>query len=172
MRYLVIIFLVFVFLCGNVTALQAQDKKTRGEKRQQEFEKTQKLIESRDFIFEADRAFPQSGPPIDLTTNYGFLKVKDDSTVVGDLPFFGRAYRVDYGGDGGIKFSGKMEELDCSINLKKHRISYSFKVKDDDFFQISLDISYDGDASLNVISQNRNTIRYLGDIAERDSDEK
>lgn len=143
----------------------AQDKKSREEKRQTQFAETVKLTESGNFIFEADRALPQSGAPVDLTTNYGFLKIKEDSTAVADLPFFGRAYSVDYGGNGGIEFSGKMEELEYSKNSEKKTISYSFKVKDDDYFRISFDISYSGDASLNVISQNRSSIRYYGDIS-------
>lgn len=172
MRYSPIIFLVFVFLLGNLTTTSAQDKVTRAEKRQKEFEETKKLIETRNFIFEADRAFPQGGASIDLTTNYGFLKVKEDSTAVGDLPFFGRAFSVDYGGNGGIEFSGEIEELDYSVIKEKKRISYSFKVKDDDYFQISFDILYNGDASLNVISQNRSAIRYQGDISLQEKEKQ
>lgn len=165
MKHLAILIMVFVFLSGNITFVSGQDKKTREEKRQEKFEETVHLIESMNFIFEADRAFPQGGASIDLTTNYGFLKVKKDSTAVGDLPFFGRAFSVDYGGSGGIEFTGAIEELDYSVNKEKKRISYSFKVKDDDYYQIHFDISYDGDASLNVVSQNRSSIRYNGDIS-------
>lgn len=165
MKHSAILIMVFVFLSANLTSVSGQDKKTREEKRQEKFEETVQLIEDLNFIFEADRAFPQGGASIDLTTNYGFLKIKKDSTAVGDLPFFGRAFSVDYGGSGGIEFSGKMEELEYSANKERKRISFSFKVKDDDYYQISFDVSYNGDASLNVISQNRSSIRYNGDIS-------
>ncbi len=157
--------MVFVFLSGTVTSVTAQDKKTEEEKRQGQYEETVQLIENGNFIFEADRAFPQGGASIDLTTNYGFLKVNEDSTAVGDLPFFGRAFSVDYGGSGGIDFSGQMQELEYSPDKEKMRISYSFKVKDDDYYQILFDISYNGDASLSVISQNRSAISYHGYIS-------
>ncbi len=58
--------------------------------------------------------------------------MNEDSTAVGGLPFFGRGYSVEYGGSGGIDFSGNMQELEYSPDKEKIRISYSFKVKDDD----------------------------------------
>jgi hypothetical protein len=165
MKSLVTFFLAGAFIFGALPSVEAQQKMTTAQKRQQQFEETKKLVESRNFIFVADRAFPSGGASIDLTTNYGYLKVKEDSTVVGDLPFFGRAFSVDYGGNGGIKFSGKMDEQEYSVNEEKQNISYSFKVKDDDYFQLRLDVYYNGDASLNVISHNRSAIRYQGDIS-------
>ncbi|WP_010664656.1 DUF4251 domain-containing protein [Marinilabilia salmonicolor] len=165
MRRLVTFFLAGAFIFGALTSVEAQQKMTKAENRQQQFEETKNLVESRNFIFEADRAFPSGGASIDLTTNYGYLKVKEDSIVVGDLPFFGRAFSVDYGGGGGIEFSGKMDEQESEIDEEKKTITYSFKVKDGDYFQVSLQVSYNGDASLNVISHNRSAIRYQGDIS-------
>ncbi len=69
MKHSVLILMVFVFLSGTVTSTTVQDKKTREEKRQEQYEETVQLIENGNFIFEADRAFPQGGASIDLTTN-------------------------------------------------------------------------------------------------------
>lgn len=170
MRRLATFFLAGAFIFGALTFVEAQQKMTKAEKRKQQFEETKKLVESRNFIFVADRAFPSGGASIDLTTNYGYLKVKEDSTAVGDLPFFGRAFSVDYGGGGGIEFSGKMEEQESDVHEEKKIITYSFKVKDGDYFQVSLQVSYNGDASLNVISHNRSAIRYQGDVSQPEED--
>lgn len=166
MKSLIGLFILSALLVLPVENLYAQKKKSKKEKRMEQFVETQKLIDNKKFIFVPDRAFPQGGRSIDLTTNYGYIKIMGTETE-GDMPFFGRGFSVPYGGDGGIKFDKttiKNEKLE--LNEKKMRISYSFEAQGkNDTFRINMDVSYNGNASVNIISNNRSAISYNGDIS-------
>src|ERR1700675_3924093 len=63
------------------------------------------LVESKNYVFRAQQALPQTGQPRNLTPIYD-LKITPN-TIVSDLPYFGRAYApVDPNG-GGIQFTSK-----------------------------------------------------------------
>lgn len=160
---------ILLFSNGELFA----QKKSKKEKQLEQFTEIQKLINSKQFIFVADRAFPQGGRSIDLTTNYGFIKIMDTETT-GDLPFFGRGYTVPYGGDGGIKFdTTKIENEKIELNEKKMRILYSFEAKSkDDVYRITMDIGYSGSSSVNVTSNNRSFISYNGQVSEIKKDKE
>ncbi|WP_439184711.1 DUF4251 domain-containing protein [Carboxylicivirga taeanensis] len=165
-----IITLSLILLSPTFSA--SAQKKNKKERQQEQFIETQKLVNSKQFIFVPDRAFPQGGRSIDLTTNYGFVKVEGTETT-GDLPYFGRAYSVPYGGGSGIKFettSIKNEQIE--INEKKMRISYSFEARSkEDTYSLKLDIGYNGNASLSVMSNNRSHISYNGQVSELKEEE-
>jgi len=163
---------LFTFLIIGVQTSFGQ-KKSKKERRMEQFAETQKLVDTKAFTFVPNRAFPQGGRSIDLTTNYGFIKIMNTKTE-GDMPFFGRGYNVSYGGDGGIKFKETtIEKEKIEVNKKKMRILYNFEAKGkNDTYRISMDISYSGNASVNVISNNRSAISYNGEIsATEDKDE-
>ncbi len=147
---------------------QQNRKKARHEKKLEGYAKVKELVTGRDFIFDAKRAFPTGYKSVDLTTNPGTIEVMNDS-VVADLPYFGRAYTSSYGGDSGLKFEGKIKDEDIEYLDKKFMLRYSFKVNgENDSYNVSMEISYDGNASVNVISQNRNAISYHGIIEKKE----
>jgi hypothetical protein len=162
--------LAFVLLCGALMDISAQERKTKKQKKQEQFQETVALVESGNFIFEARRAFPLGGSSVDLTTNYGFLKV-NDSIAVADLPYFGRAYRAQYGRNGGMEFSGEMKNINVSKRPEKMDVTFSFEVKDNDLFRVTMNIGYNGDTSLDIVSNDRSFIRYSGDISAPESEE-
>ena len=161
MKTLFLITISFVLFSGTF-----MDTKARGRNatREEQYQKTLDLIKSGDFLFEARRAYPQSGRPVDLTTNYGFIRMGDD-TAEAHLPFFGRAYRAPYGEGGGIRFSSEIENVKISEDPEKLRISYNFEVRDQDFYQVTMNIGYNGDTSVHISSNNRSHIRYQGYIS-------
>ncbi|TRX64261.1 DUF4251 domain-containing protein [Carboxylicivirga sp. M1479] len=167
-----ILILSSFLLMPNQVAL-AKDKKSKKEKRMEQFTETKKLVDSKQFIFVPDRAFPQGGRSIDLTTNYGFVKIMDSETE-GDMPFFGRGFSVPYGGGEGIKFDKtSIENEEIEINEKKMRLTYSFEARgDNDTYRISMDISYGGSTSVSVTSNNRSHISYNGSISKIEEDKK
>jgi hypothetical protein len=162
MKKILIFSIIISLMAGLTTSVESRD---RNQVRQDQFNHIVELIENGDFIFEARRAYPQSGRSVDLTTNYGFIEISDEIGKA-HLPYFGRAYNVPYGGRGGIIFSGEIENIELSKNADKLRVNYSFEVRDKDYYQVSMNIGYNGDASVVITSTSRGRISYQGYISE------
>jgi len=163
------LFVIVVIISMSFT-LSAQEKKSKKELKQEKFDQTIELINKGDFIFEARRAYPQGGRSIDLTTNYGFITMKQEAAE-GDLPYFGRAYTASYGGDGGIKFDGEMLDKNIEVNQKKQKVILTFEVRDKDNYKVTMDIGYNGNTSVGITSNNRSHISYQGDIKKIEKEE-
>jgi len=83
--------------------------------------------------------------------------------VVCDLPFFGRAFNVGYGSDGGIKFEGKPQNIRIEQKGKKYLIRTTVNGTND-VYDLLFTIFYDGGTSVNINSNNRASISYDGRI--------
>ena len=146
---------VFVF----AITLFAQDKKDK--------ETTIKnIVEAKKYVFAAESAQPSSGRLRQLTYGYQ-LDVNGDSVNV-DLPYFGRAYSAPIDASkGGIQFA--TNEFDYTTTPKK-KGGWKILIKPKgnvDARQLDLDISTNGRAYLQVISNNRQPISFTGYISER-----
>lgn len=156
----------FVFL--SLTQLSAQEKSKKELKEQQKLEKQKKialLVESKEFVFVANRVMPQSGRTINLTTDY--LVEFHPELIKCDLPYFGRAYGgIGYGSsDGGMKFEGKPSIY--SIEKKKKAYYIKADVRgESDSYSLMLTVYFEGTANLSISSNNRSSISYDGDIEE------
>jgi len=148
---------------------ETNKKELREQRETEEFNSTIELINSKKFVFVAFHALPQEGPSIDLTTNPNQLVLKDDS-IFCDMPFFGRAFNIDYNDRGGFHFSGVMESYKKDENTKKMKIDLKFKLKTtSDSYQFLMTITGSKSASLTIISNKRVSISYWGKINESDS---
>ena len=168
LKFIPVIFLmVFAFIFQGYA--QTNDKKqskkeARAEKRKKQFEETQKLVNSKSFIFDAQRVFPTGTRSLDLTTNPGSIKIENDSAWV-DLPFFGRSYTSHYDANYSMDFEGKIEDEKLEISEDKLNINYSFVVNaNNDSYNIFMEIAYSGDCSVTINSQGKATISYSGKI--------
>uniref|UniRef100_UPI003564F594 DUF4251 domain-containing protein n=1 Tax=Ancylomarina sp. TaxID=1970196 RepID=UPI003564F594 len=128
------------------------------------------LIESGEFKFEAEKAYPQGGSSIDLTTNYGFIKISENKCL-GDLPFFGRAYRVEYGADGGINFEGDILNEKLTHDDKKMKVTYTFEVKDKETYTVIMEVFSKQSASTIIRTDSKAHISYSGTISELKNEE-
>lgn len=124
-------------------------------------------IESRNFVFEADRAQPMSGRSLNLTSSY-YLKISKD-TIIANLPYFGRSYSAPASPtDIGINFTS----TDFIYNSTQRKNgSYEIKIapKDIDNRQnlgitFFLSISPNGYANLGVSGTNRQNISFSGRV--------
>ena len=85
--------------------------------------------------------------------------------IESEMPFFGKAYSgIGYGGDTGVKFKGKPEEFTVVKKAKNYQIDAVVKGTADNF-RISLSVGFEGSATLSIISNNRSTISYQGEIS-------
>lgn len=157
---LTVFFMVFTY--ENV---EAQEKSKKQLKEDQKLEKQKQialLVESKKFVFVANRVMPQNGRTINLTTEYSVEF--QPNLIKSDLPFFGRAYSgVGYGGDDGMKFEGK--PTDYSVEKKKKYYLISANVRgESDTYSMMITIYFEGSANLSINSNNRSSISYDGDI--------
>lgn len=123
-------------------------------------------IESKSFVFVAQTATPLGGRFQQLTSEYD-LKVRPDS-VVAYLPYFGRAFSAPADpSKGGIQFTSTDFEYTQSA---RRRGGWNIVIKPQgtgDARQMTLTVSEGGNATLQVISNNRQSISFGGYIKER-----
>ena len=128
----------------------------------------QRLVESKNYVFRAQTAMPQTGQVRNLTSIYD-LKIRTDA-IVSDLPYFGRAYAPVDPNEGGIQFTSK----DFTYTSKpKKKGGWEITIKPNDIKadvkQMWLTITTDGYATLRVICNNRNPISFNGQVFSPDS---
>jgi Domain of unknown function (DUF4251) len=128
----------------------------------------QRLVESKNYVFRAQTAMPQTGQVRNLTSIYD-LKIRTDA-IVSDLPYFGRAYAPVDPNEGGIQFTSK-DFTYTSKPKKKGGVEITIKPNDikADVKQMWLTITTDGYATLRVICNNRNPISFNGQVFSPDS---
>jgi len=169
MKGRIVALLITLALLG--ASVYAAENPQKQDKKQKQKEQTEKLVNSKQFQFVARQALPMGGKSVDLTTNPNFTKFYPDS-IQADMPFFGRAYSVPYGGSGGIKFDGKPKKF--TITPQKRGKGYLIKatVNDtSDSYSLTLSVSNDGYGTLTINSNNRNSISYYGKISALENEE-
>ncbi|RVT77433.1 DUF4251 domain-containing protein [Flavobacterium sufflavum] len=158
---------VLLLLCCSFFIGFSQEKtkkQLRAEKRLEKEREIEKLINAKEFEFVAQNSNSQTFRFVDLTTNPNFIKFKPDF-IKSDMPFFGRGYSgLAYGGsDAGLKFEGKPEKFTVKKEKKGYIIDVAIKGQQD-YFNMTLSVSFEGSTTLSVISNNRAPINYFGEI--------
>ena len=141
------------------TATYAQDAKK--DKKEQKKADMESLIQSRNFVFVANNAYPLSGRNINLTSMYD-VRISAD-TIISDLPYYGRAYVAPMNtSEGGIHFTST--KFNYTIKDRKKGGWDITIVPNDtrDVRQMYLTVSEDGYGSLQVVSENRQDISFSG----------
>jgi hypothetical protein len=150
-----------------MTSAFSQEKSKKEIKEEQKLEKQKQIeamVNSKEFVFVARYANPSGGRQVDLTTNPNYVKYNPE-LLDGDMPFFGRAYSgAGYGGEGGIKFKDKPKTFTVEKGKKNFQIDAEVR-GESDTYRLSLSVSFEGSASLSIISNNRGTISYQGEIS-------
>jgi len=146
--------LIAATACVSTTSAQDGDQEIKG------------LIEAKRYVFIAQSATPMGGRFIQLTSPYD-LKVRPDS-VISYLPYYGRAYSAPLDpSKGGIQFTSTDFEYTQAAR-KKGGWEILIKPKDvRDPRQLSLTIGAGGNATLQVVSNDRQAISFNGYIADK-----
>lgn len=157
---------------GSGLAQEASKKERREKSRIEKQHQVESLIFSKEFIFIATRALPQGGNSVDLTTNTNFVKFYPEE-IESYMPFFGRAYSAEYGGDGGIKFKGKPDEY----NIVDRKGGRGFEIiaripATHDNYILTLNVGIEGSASLTINSNQKSSISYIGSIMKLEEPEE
>ena len=159
---------VLVILFSLMMTSGFSQEKSRSEiKKERKLEKQSQIAEmvnAREFVFIGRTALPQGYRSVNLASNPNFVKYHPD-LIEGDMPYFGKAYSgVGYGGEGGLKFDGVPE--DYTVEKRKKNFLIKAVVKgENDVYDISLTVGFEGGSTLSITSNNRSQISYIGDIS-------
>lgn len=121
------------------------------------------LIESQNYVFRAQTAMPMHGSVRQLTDLWDLTISKP--SVISYLPYFGRAYTAIDPTQNPMQFTSKNFDYTLKPH-KKNGWDVLIKPKDlkGDVQQLTMSISSDGYANLQVIFNNRDAISYTGAI--------
>ena len=123
----------------------------------------QSAVDSKTFVFEGRQATGGRGRMIQLDPGYT-LKVSSDR-IVGDLPFFGRAYSSTPGQtDGGLKFDFTEYTYEVKPRKKGGWDITIEPTESNDIRAIFLTIQKTGNASLRITSNSKEGMSYSGII--------
>nr|WP_288834801.1 DUF4251 domain-containing protein [uncultured Flavobacterium sp.] len=166
---------VLILLCFNILIGFSQEKTRRQLRSEKNLEKQtaiEKLIEAKEFQFVARNSNSQTFRMIDLSIIPNFIKFKPDF-IKSEMPFFGRGFSgLGYGGsDTGLKFEGKPERFLISKVKKGYQIDVTVKGQQD-LFNMTLFVSFQGSSTLTIISNNRESISYFGEISAIEKENK
>lgn len=162
--------LIVVLLLAFTVVQNAVAQTTRKERKAKKIAAIAKLINDTSYVFSANYANPsRSGQKI-LSFGYDFTVSKD--TIKAYLPYYGQAYLAPNDpstNEGGIKFTS----THFSYSQKQYKNGswdITLKPKDGNFSNwrdvqsLTLSISPEGYANLQVISSNRDYINFDGEI--------
>lgn len=144
-------------------SLMAQSKKEKQQKKETQknlaFEATKSLIDSGNYMFDADRA----AGGISLATNTNRFIVKDGEVDI-DLPYFGVVRGSGgYNSNPGITYKGVPGKYNVEYIDKKRRSIIKIGMRSGtEHHDITLTVGYSGQTSVSVISSARNSINYSG----------
>ena len=127
------IMLLILFIAGTgIFTLQAQNREERKELKEQT---VKEKIESENYRIDINTAYPRRGRMIPLTSIYS-VTIRNDS-VFSQLPYFGRAYSIPYGGGQGLMFNAPIDGKTRSSKnqLYRQKSRRSVQIQDNNLFQ-------------------------------------
>jgi hypothetical protein len=145
-------------------AQETTTKPTKEEKKAEKQKQIEAMVNAKEFVFIGRTALPMGYKSVNLASHTNFVKFHPD-TIDSYMPYYGKAYSgIGYGGDTGLKFTGKAEEYTVTKGKKNYQVEAVVNTNKDSF-RISLSVSFEGTASLVINSNYRSPISYNGDIS-------
>lgn len=165
MKTKIALFLSLILLLMTSAFSQEKSEKEIKEERKLEKQKqVETMVNDTLFVFVARTALPTGMRSVNLSSNPNYIKFQP-KMIESEMPYFGKGYSgIGYGGDTGLKFKGKPEKFTVQKQKKNYQIDTNVKVESDNF-RLSLSVTFEGSASLSIISNNRSTISYQGEIS-------
>ncbi len=124
-------------------------------------EKIREGIANRQFTIDVERAQPQAPVGvINLTSPYSVTVAGD--TLKSDLPFFGRAYSIPYGGGKGLRFNAHITGYYVDSSHRHQHVIYIDATDTEDSYRYIITLHDGGTASVSVTPRQRSHIDFYG----------
>ena len=158
-----VLIVVFFFLFSFTNAQEKSKKELKEEKKMALQKEVEMLVNSREFIFIGQTAFPIGYKTVNLNANSNYVKFHADY-IESRMPYFGKSYGTAANStDVGLQFEGKPTEFTVKTGKKNHDITAVVK-SETDTYTINVTVGFDGASTLSIISNNRSNISYGGQI--------
>lgn len=151
-------YLMMLLFIGTGAAF-AQSKK---ERRKQKELRVKEIIESENYKIDVTTAYPRRGRMIPLTSLYS-LEIRNDS-VFSQLPYFGRAYSIPYGGGSGLMFKAPIEKYQMIYNKRGVAKAELTARSEEDKIKFYFTVYPDGSSNIDATMQQRESIRFSGEL--------
>jgi hypothetical protein len=155
---------LFLFLLFTLTSVYAQEKKTKEQKKMEKQQEVEELMSSKNFIFEGNTAYPETGRPITITSGPNTVNFSPEM-IKSNLPFFGQVKTASagFGAQSGYSFEGKPDEYTIENSKKGYKLKAVVR-EGNESYTLNMSIGNDGNANLNIYSINKSSMRYNGEI--------
>lgn len=124
--------------------------------------KVDTALQERNFKIGVLMMYPPRGGARNVAYGYS-LEVRNDS-LISYLPYFGRAYDVPYGGGKGLNFTTPVGSYQESMGKNGMRIIEVGTQNEEDRFLYRIEVFDNGQSTIDVLSQNRETISFSGEM--------
>jgi hypothetical protein len=134
----------------------------RAAKAAEQADRVAEAIANRHFTIALDYVMPQRGASRRIS--YGYELTVHGDSIDSYLPYFGRAYRVPYGGGKALNFKAVANSY-RSTRVKRDltRIEIAIRNEEDDYLYI-IDVFDNGKATLEVQARERERIGFSGEM--------
>lgn len=154
-----ILFFCLVLLVSSVASIYAQNKEEKSRLQEQVLKE---IVGSGKYEVVVNMAYPQEGRSIPLSLAYS-VKVQNDS-LFSQLPYYGRAYSVPYGGGNGLIFKAPIQDYNLTYGKKGDvQIKLSSRTNEDSY-EYFITIYPNRTARVSVRMINRQSIGFGGEL--------
>jgi hypothetical protein len=143
--------------CGSLSGLSKEEKAAREAA-------VRGAIEKHEYIIDVDRMVPMKSGSKTLTSAYS-VTIKGDS-IISYLPYFGEAYNIPYGGGKALNFNAKITGYNQMFDGRGKAIIEIDTRNEEDQYHYFIEIFPNGSTSINVRSNNRQSISFYGTASE------
>lgn len=144
-----------LLLCGCASLRMTPEEKARVAAQVQE------NLDNRQFTIDVTEMHPLRGPSRQVT---GFSLKIDGDKIFSNLPYFGAAYNVPYGGGKGLNFNAEISDyIDTTPKADRRQIMLA-TYNGEDNYVYTITVFSTGRASIDVRSRNRDPMSYMGDM--------
>lgn len=154
---------ILLFLFNSTNAQEKSKKELKEEKKMALQKEVEMLVNTKEFIFIGQTAFPIGYKSMNLNPNSNYVKFNPEY-IESRMPFFGKSYgTATNSNEVGLQFEGKPTEYTVKTGKKNHDITTVVK-GETDTYTINVTVGFDGASTLSIISNNRSNISYGGQI--------
>lgn len=153
--------IVILVVCAVGLLMTACSTMTAAEKAAKA-QAVEKALASRHYVVDVKMMYPRRGSAVHVASNYS-LEVRGD-TLVSYLPYYGRAYSIPYGGGKGLNFTAPIISYESDKSPDGRTKIKLVTNNDEDVIEFSLELFDNGQATIDFLSRERESISYSGEL--------